>query len=281
MAKHKYNFDEPKIARFIKEGRGQGHGKDFKPWLTIQDVPSIGLSSRKHSFKTGRGHHLLSNNETGLFLLLNWSNSVVDIREQFPLDRDVTRQIAAEMGVDHPIDSQTRIDIVMTTDFLVDFRTDKGIKHIVRSVKPYAELSDPRTIEKQEIDRRYWSNFENHEWGLVTDIDLPKQRIKTLHWLHEMQSLEHLVVPYPGYWSDRCNQLLSALQQTNDVTIKQFFEQLEMKHGFAIGEGLTAYRHLAATKKIIIDIDKPFNMKAPVLEITITEQANETTRRHA
>ena len=169
----------------------------------------------------------------------------------------------------------------MTTDFLVDFRTDKGIKHIVRSVKPYAELSDPRTIEKQEIDRRYWSNFENHEWGLVTDIDLPKQRIKTLHWLHEMQSLEHLVVPYPGYWSDRCNQLLSALQQTNDVTIKQFFEQLEMKHGFAIGEGLTAYRHLAATKKIIIDIDKPFNMKAPVLEITITEQANETTRRHA
>jgi len=281
MAKHKYNFDEPKIARFIKEGRGQGHGKDFKPWLTIQDVPSIGLSSRKHSFKTGRGHHLLSNNETGLFLLLNWSNSVVDIREQFPLDRDVTRQIAAEMGVDHPIDSQTRIDIVMTTDFLVDFRTDKGIKHIVRSVKPYAELSDPRTIEKQEIDRRYWSNFENHEWGLVTDIDLPKPRIKTLHWLHEMQSLEHLVVPYPGYWSDRCNQLLSALQQTNDVTIKQFFEQLEMKHGFAIGEGLTAYRHLAATKKIIIDIDKPFNMKAPVLEITITEQANETTRRHA
>lgn len=281
MAKRKYAFDEQKIARFIKEGRGLGRGKDYKPWLTIQDVPSIGLSSRKHSFKTGRGHHLLSNNETGLFLLLDWSDAVIDIREQFPLDRDATRSIAADMGVRHPTDSQTHIDIVMTTDVLVDVRTDSGIRHLVRSVKPYAELSDPRTIEKQEIDRRYWSNFENHEWGLVTEFDLPKQRIKTLHWLHEMQSLEHLVAPYPEYWPDRCNQLLSALQQTNDITIKQLFEQLEMKHGFGAGEGLTAYRHLAATKQIEIDIDKPFSMKASALGIGIPTQLCESTRRSA
>lgn len=281
MAKRKYAFDEQKIARFIKERRGKGQGKDYKPWLTIQDVPSSGLSSRKHSFKTGRGHHLLSNNETGLFLLLDWSDAVIDIREQYPLDREATRSIAADMGVRHPTDSQTHIDMVMTTDFLVDLRTNKGIRHLVRTVKPYAELSDPRTIEKLEIDRRYWSNFENHEWGLVTETDLPKQRIKILHWLHEMQSLEHLVAPYPEYWSDRCNQLLSALRQTNDITIKQLFEQLEMKHGFAAGEGLTAYRHLAATKQITIDIDKPFSMKASTLGITIPTQLNESTRRSA
>ncbi len=161
MAKRKYGFDENKIARFHKEGRGEGHGKDYKPWLTIQDVASYGRSSRKHCLKTGREHHLLSDNEAGLFLLFDWSDTVLDIREEFPLDRDETRRIAAEMGVRHPIDTQSGTDIVMTSDFLVDLRTDNGIKHIVRSLKPYTELSDSRTLEKQEIERRYWNDLKN------------------------------------------------------------------------------------------------------------------------
>ena len=40
MAKRRYGFDEEKITRFLKEGRGEGHGKDYQPWLTIQDVSS-------------------------------------------------------------------------------------------------------------------------------------------------------------------------------------------------------------------------------------------------
>ena len=281
MAKRRYSFDENKILRFIKEGRGQGHGKDYKPWLTIQDVPSIGRSSRKNSLKTGRKHHLLSDNETGLFVLFDWSDAVIDIREQFPLNRETTKSIATEMGVRHPADSETHIDIVMTTDFVVDLRTENGIKHLVRSVKPRDDLNDVRTLEKLEIDRRYWSNFENHEWGLVTDCDLPEQRIKTLSWLHEMQTLEHLVVPYPDYWPDRCNQLISALRQRKDITIGKIFEHLEMNHEFATGDGLTAFRHLAATKQILIDIDKPFSMKASSLGINFPERENKLTRRAA
>lgn len=281
MAKRRYSFDETKISRFIKEGRGQGQGKKYKPWLTIQDVASIGRSSRKNSLKTGRKHHLLSDNETGLFVLLDWSDAVIDIREQFPLDREATRSIANEMGVSHPVDSETHIDIVMTTDFMVDLRTENGIKHLVRSVKPRDDLNDVRTLEKLEIDRRYWSNFENHEWGLVTDFDLPEQRIKTLFWLHEMQTLEHLVVPYPDYWPDRCNQLISALRQSEDITIGKIFEHLETNHGFATGDGLTAFRHLAATKQILIDIDKPFSIKASSLGINFPERENESIRRVA
>lgn len=90
MAKRRYCIDEDKLARFLKEGRGQGHGKDYRPWLTVQDVSSLGRSSRIHSCKTDREHHLLSDLETALFLLLDWSGVVTDIREQFPLDRDAT-----------------------------------------------------------------------------------------------------------------------------------------------------------------------------------------------
>ncbi|MFZ6849041.1 TnsA endonuclease N-terminal domain-containing protein [Undibacterium sp. RuRC25W] len=156
MAKRRYGFDEDKIVRFLKEGRGQGSGASYHPWLTLQEVSSLGRSSRIHSRKTGREHHLLSDIETAVFLLLDWSDSVTDIREQFPLDRNETRRIAAEMGVRHPIDTHSQTDIVMTTDFLIDMRTLSGIILIPRSVKPASELDNDRTLEKQEIERRYW-----------------------------------------------------------------------------------------------------------------------------
>lgn len=260
MAKRRYGIDEDKIARFVKEGRGQGSGAEYRPWLTVQDVSSRGRSSRIHSRKTGREHHLLSDMETAVFLLLDWSDAVTDIREQFPLDRGMTRSIAAKMGIRHPADIQSRTDVVMTTDFLVDFKTENGSKQIVRTVKPASELDDERTLEKLEIDRRYWSDWKGTDWGLITDYDLPKQRIKNLHWLHEMQSLEHLVAPYPGYWEDRCARFLSCLQQAKEMTIKRFIHHLEGAHSFAVGEGLMALRHLAATKQIVMNLDAKFDM---------------------
>ena len=60
MARWRYAFDEDKIARFQKEGRGQGRGTSYKPWLTIQDVASHGRSHRIAGIKTGRVHHFLS-----------------------------------------------------------------------------------------------------------------------------------------------------------------------------------------------------------------------------
>lgn len=270
MAKHRYGTDESKIARFIKEGRGQGHGAEYRPWLTIQDVSSLGRSSRIHSRKTGREHHLLSDLETAAFLLLDWSDDVIDIREQFPLDRDMTRRIAAEMGVRHPIDMQSRTDIVMTTDFMVDIKRGNESILIVRTVKPSSALDDLRTLEKLEIDRRYWSNYKGCDWGLITDQDLPKQRIQNLRWLHELKSLEHLATEYPGYWEDRCARFMACIQQAEGMTIKHFVRNLEGSQGFAKGEALTVIRHLAANKVIGFDLDVKFELNNPVNAISIS-----------
>lgn len=282
MAKRRYGFDEDKIARFLKEGRGQGNGAGYRPWLTVQDVSSLGRSSRIHSRKTGREHHLLSDIETALFLLLDWSDSVIDIREQFPLDRNETRRIAADMGVRHPVDTHSQTDIVMTTDFLIDMRTDNGNVLIPRSAKPASELDKDRTLEKQEIERRYW-HAKGGDWGLVTDFDLPAQRIKNLRWLHEMQSLENMVAPYSGFWQDRCNQFLTCLSQVTDITIRHFIQNLDRTHGFATGEGLMVLRHLAANKKIMIDLDAKFDMHASVsvLSILALPRDNKSVKRSA
>ena len=40
MAKRKVTLTEKKIMQMEKEGRGQGIGGSYKPWITIQDFPS-------------------------------------------------------------------------------------------------------------------------------------------------------------------------------------------------------------------------------------------------
>jgi len=62
------SYNIQRIEHYLKEGRGQGRGKDYKPWLQIQDLPSRGLTTRIKGWKTGRKHHLFSKLETSVFL---------------------------------------------------------------------------------------------------------------------------------------------------------------------------------------------------------------------
>ena len=270
MARRRYSFDETKLKRFAKEGRGTGHGSDYRPWLQVQDVPSHGRSTRIHSHKTGRQHHLLSDLETGLFLILDWADHVVDIREQFPLDRDVTRMLAAKMGVVHPRDVQTKSDIVMTTDLLVDVRLDGGVSLIALSVKPASKLEGARTLEKLELERRFWARI-NVPWYLVTERELHAVRIGNLRWLHEMRSLDELKTPHADYWPDRCNRFLGELSRARGGLIEDFLKHLQQNCEFAAGEAMTVLRHLAANKRIRLDLNREFSAKDRFDVIEIVE----------
>lgn len=156
----------------------------------------------------------------------------------------------------------------MTTDFVVDTRIGDTITVTARSVKPASELDNARTLEKQEIERRYW-HAKGVEWGLVTDLDLPVQRIKNLRWLHEMQSLQHITEPYPGYWRDLCRRFLACLPQATGMSVKQYIRLLESTQGFATGDSLTVIRHLAANKQIAIDLDGNFDMQMPAVSFGV------------
>jgi len=250
MAKNKYSIDETKIARFIKEGRGKGEGKFYKPWLTVQDVPSSGRSLRTHSFKTGREHHLLSDMETGAFFLYNWIDEVTDIWEQFPLDRSVTQQIARDMGVKHPTDPTTQCPIVMTTDLVM--KTTHGSR-LARSIKS-SDAFDSRTLDKLEIERRYWEQ-EKEDWGLITELQLPKMRIQNIRWGHEFHSLDGLNAPYAEYWNDRCIAVTKYLSQSSNVTIRTMLDDLEARSDFRPDDALNVLRHLISNKVIDFDMD--------------------------
>ena len=59
-----------RTERLIKEGRGQGTGKDYKPWIHVRDFSSQGKVSRIQGWKSGRAIQCLSSLETALARLL-------------------------------------------------------------------------------------------------------------------------------------------------------------------------------------------------------------------
>ncbi len=147
MAKRSRSNDQQKIEKHLKKGRGEGRGATYQLWLRIQDVPSQGLASRVKGWKTGREHHLMSNLETNYFFVLDWSQSVLDIREQFPLlPLEETQEIAQQCGFVHPTDPSTQQSVVMTTDFLITLQ--QNLQHIeqARAIKPASDLQSQRVL---------------------------------------------------------------------------------------------------------------------------------------
>lgn len=76
-----------RIARWVREGRGQGSTPDYKPWLRVHDVPSDGVSHRAPCETDGGKHRLLSYHEHAALLMAGADTSVVDVREAYPLQR--------------------------------------------------------------------------------------------------------------------------------------------------------------------------------------------------
>lgn len=132
VRRRRYQFDEAKVQRYVAEGRGAGNGADYTPWLKIYDLPSLGRCHRVQGTKTGRVHHLLSDGEWKCFLRFEADTAVTDIREQFPLDRRQTYQIARKLGIRHPV-TTSGTPYVLTLDFLITRRVGDGFR-----LEPYS-----------------------------------------------------------------------------------------------------------------------------------------------
>lgn len=189
MAKRNRSTTQAVIDRRIKEGRGTGTGKDYKPWLYIQDVASDGQANRKTSWTTGREHQLMSKLELYYLFTFDWSSSVVDIREQYPLlPHEDTLAIAEELDIKHPEDPETKEVIVLTTDFVLTLKEqDQFIQRAV-TVKRASKLQDPRVIEKFEIERVYWQTA-GVSWCIGTERDLNMIFVKNVKLLHDYRNL--------------------------------------------------------------------------------------------
>ena len=246
MAKKQYGNSEAKNRRWIKEGRGSGRGCKYKPWLTVRDLPSEGRSHRIFGHKSQRTHHLLSDLELAVFLVLEWSPSTEEVREQFPLRIDDTIPLALEAGLSHP--SLRGVMQIMSSDFLVN-TSDKKLSKFVLQAKYEEALLDHRTVEKLEIERRYWLK-KQIPWMLVTEKDIPKVVFQNINWLYPAQRDElddiamlERIEFYSHHFHKSPNETLSAITK-----------KLDMAYDLTAGQSLLEIRQLMARRCFVFDI---------------------------
>jgi hypothetical protein len=173
----------------LKDGRGQGYMQEYRPFIQANDnkVASEGWLTREIGWKTGRIHHTLSKHELHFLLYLNWCDSVVDVREQYPLTPiERTQEIADQLNIKHA--HVDEVPVFMTTDFVISIKKGNEIIEVVRTVKPQSKLT-PRTIELFEIERRYFTEL-GMPWRIVLDIDLPMTLIQNVDWMFEAKNLD-------------------------------------------------------------------------------------------
>jgi len=272
MAKRREILDEEKIKKYIKMGYGSGEGKEYKPWIEIQDFPSLGRVSRPFGWKTNRIHHLLSDLEKNYFYILEWSDMVIDIREQFPLfDRELAIQIAQEKGIKYPVYKGTDIPYIMTTDFMINIRTSSGqLKNIARTIKPSGDLEKKSVIDKYEIERCYWEK-KGIDWGIATEHEIERNLSGNIEWLHMCYRYEDLEFNDRRYFEELATILTSRLYKL-DIPLNSLLTNLDFEYRTEAGTFLKILKHLLASKKLFIDMTQPIDLSQNVNDIISTEK---------
>ncbi|MCP9496586.1 MAG: TnsA endonuclease N-terminal domain-containing protein [Pyrinomonadaceae bacterium MAG19_C2-C3] len=258
MAKRERQSDRKVINKRLKQGRGQGRGADYLPYLRVQDVPSQGLVTRVGGWKTGREHHFLSCLECDYFYLLEWSPLVVDIREQYPLDLDETLAIGADLGIRHPTDPRTREPVVMTTDFVNTVRRNIGTIEHARTLKYATDLARPRVMEKFEIERVYWSS-RDIDWGIVTEREIDPVLATNIRWLHPYRDAVALA-PLTAAAIGKVEATLTPRVVTENLPLRDLTDDCDRQFNLPPGTSLAVARHLLASGRWQVNMRSPIQV---------------------
>jgi hypothetical protein len=251
MARRKYGFSKATHAKRLKEGRGQGDGANYRPYIYVQDLSSCGQSNRDFGSTAGRQHDLLSKVEHRVFLVFDESG-LYDIKEQLPHPLELSIAIARQCGLRHPTHPQSKELVPVTTDFLLKIPLPVGSKYVARSVKPLKYLARPRIIEKLELDRRCCQRFTN-DWGIITERDINYILVHNLLWAYKFR---HIKTLYPLSQKEvRANsEVLTNALLAKDAPLCDTALFCDHLLGLPNGTCLRLARHLIASRQWIVDL---------------------------
>lgn len=234
------------------------------------DLYSDGRTREFHSHKFGRVHHLLSDGEWGFFLMLEWAHDVIDVREQYPLPRDVTQEVAQQLRIAHQYYPGTHVPYVMTLDFLVTYVRDGKERLQAFSVKTAADLEKPPELELLELARStcHGMDIDHH---IIASERLPAVKVKNLGWIRDAQLDEDATEPFPGFYDDHMSRM------TQDIAARRSSESLvdyctayDRRYGVEPGTGLRVARMLMATRVLRFDLNNETPELAPMDTFQLT-----------
>ncbi len=258
--------DRTRMARKL----GVGQGLSYKSFINPRDFSADSRVHRIMGQIIARLYVLLSDLERSFFFYFDFcfggnDDVVTDIKEQYPcLPLTQTQSIAAECQIKHPHNKKGE-DVIMTTDMILTIQRHDREETVAVSVKPSSKLNK-RTIEKMQIEKRYW-NDHDVKWVLLTERQINKIQNNNIVFLRDFFKKESIE-------SDHSPQILSELQariHATDLSIDAFISDVSRKLKITEGVGRKCFYHLLATKQVRFDYTKSFNFNLMVNELTLTQ----------
>ena len=247
---------EERIQKLIREGRGQGEGAAYQPFLRVNDLSSQGRCHRIWCEKFGRALQLFSDIEKAVALILSRARSVTNAYEQYPVDRSLSQAMALEAGIRHPTYPGTKVPVMMTLDFLAVVKNTNGRTKIGINVSTSDKAANPRAVEKLEIMRRCLARqgFAHH---VIFDTQIPKQLVRNIEWIGSARSHQREVLPYGGYLPEATERLLTHLSGLHfgERPLRLVCEEFDASTGDPPGTALRAARLLIDAYILNVDLN--------------------------
>jgi hypothetical protein len=165
--------------------------------------------------------------------------------------------VASQAGIKYPTDNVSGYPYVMTCDFMIT--TLNGVK--ARTIKMTAELENPRTLEKLEIERRYWA-MQGIEWRIVTEHEITRQKAKNIEWLYTAEGFT--VAGLDEYELEHICCVLLNLLKRGYCSVIEATVIVEGQFLLPAGTGLQFFKQLILEKKLAIDLSRPINLNEGV-----------------
>lgn len=254
-----YPFTEARKEKWEREGRGTGSGDTWNPWLHRGDFSSRGIATIDSLVgDNGREIHTLSSQERTAWQIYNCSPALVTAEEQVPYDREVSRRFAREMGISHPRDPESGVDIVVTTDVIVTMQqpTGRPVK-LARSVKPEHELQSPNQAEHAELEKRLAAHVGIQNFAFLIERSFPAQLAQNADLLYMHRDLHKQTEPlkYGGsfeYVSSEVRDRILAAR--TDAPLSEFCITLNRDLKWPPGLALRAALHLIRWHKLTANL---------------------------
>ena len=160
------------IERRIAEGRGQGEGDEYQPWIRVGEFRNRGESHivPTPGRRSKREYHCLSQGEVKMLLILEYLKQVIDIREQFPFPLDESIAVAKAAGLVHP--NKSRYKTVVTIDMLATVENlDGSRRYVARSIKTKQGVKSKGALKNLQLERAICAQ-RGWNWELFTDDEL-------------------------------------------------------------------------------------------------------------
>lgn len=273
MAKKRYTRNESDIQKLLSQGRGQGVGGKYSPYLFVRDVPSRGRSHRIYSKLNGRVLHLLSDIEYAHCLTFDMDETVIDIREQFALSRADTIRIASTLGFKHPKDPTSDTKSVMTTDLVITYKNAGKVTYKAISIKPNAHLEKPRIREKLKIEEVYWLE-RDVKFQILTEHDIPLHLKRSLQWLRQYNDFSKFVEPRNGYFAKLAQNLIVSIRHKGSYEsgLADICKALDAQFADEPGAHLMIARHLLSTRLLQTNLNREQIWNTPISEIKVNQK---------